>query len=75
MAVSSLDEDTPIIVLKSVFKYYDTNNDGTLDIKEFRNYLCNVGLNGFNDDAIAALADDDGNASIDFNEFVNLIKK
>ena len=75
MAGSTLDEDTPIIVLKSVFKYYDKDGNGKLDMNEFRKYLVNVGLNGFDDDAINALADDDGDATINFNEFVNLIKK
>eukprot|EP01083_Nonionella_stella_P257049 880231_1 len=72
-----LDEDTPDIVLKSIFMYFDANGDGTLDADEFKKYLSSLGLsnNKFQVEALKALSDDNNDGKISFQEFRNFIKK
>eukprot|EP01083_Nonionella_stella_P091362 255433_1 len=76
MAQQPLDEDTPDIVLKSIFKYFDKDGSGFLDKKEFGAYLNSLGLGdqAFKAEALRALSDDDNDGKIDFNEFRNFIK-
>ena len=65
-----LAQETPDIVLSSIFKYYDKDNSGFLDKKEFRLYLKNLGFgNDLQSTTLQALADDNNDGAISFEEF------
>ena len=51
------------------FRSFDTDNSGTMDIAEFRQFMGSLGYPGVIEDALAIL-DEDGNGVISFPEFL-----
>jgi len=58
---------------KELFKTLDTNNSGSLDNKELELALKHTSSRPDQVDFYMELTDDDGNGTLSFNEFMNLI--
>ena len=72
---SSIHPETPNIVLKSIFQRYDADNDGELNEQEFCNALQDLGINDDMEQcALFALADVNNSKTVNFNDFVKLVK-
>eukprot|EP01083_Nonionella_stella_P055718 146873_1 len=70
-----LHSETPDIVLQSVFKKYDDDGSGELDIEEFSDALNDLGvIDEHEQKAIFHLADADNGGTVCINEFIQLIK-
>eukprot|EP01083_Nonionella_stella_P092999 260454_1 len=71
-----LHEDTPIKVLKSVFDYFDQDQNGILDKDEFNTLLSVIGVEDkAAQDACQLLADKNGDGVISKDEFYEWIKE
>ena len=64
-------------IRKEYFEHYDANKNGVLEPTELRKFVDDIcektGMPKFDDDFFSSIwknADDDGNASIDFEEFM-----
>eukprot|EP01083_Nonionella_stella_P093733 262790_1 len=72
---SSINPSAPIIVLKSIFKKYDTDRDGLLNSDEFGNALEDLGIVDETEQrALFALADSNNRKKIHLNDLIKLIK-
>lgn len=65
--------DEQIECLKQSFNAIDTDNNGTLSVDEFRNFMKNNCLDDRFVDAIYKIFDSNGDALLDFNEFLMYI--
>ena len=71
----TLHPDTPDLVLSSIFKKYDTNSNGELDLDEFSNALYDLGISDENTQkALFHLTDTDNGGTIGIDEFIQLVK-
>ena len=67
---SYFDENTPDIVLKSLFQKYDKDNSGQLSMKEIPELLKNdLGLSDEEAETYTLLLDKDASGSLSFDEF------
>jgi len=67
-------EDTPDIVLKSLFQKYDKDSSGQLSVKELPELLTNdLGLSTEQAEAYTLLLDKDASGSLSFDEFKSWI--
>lgn len=67
---SFFDENTPDIVLKSLFNKYDTDGSGSLSTKELPDLLQNdLGLSVEESEMYTLLLDKDANGRLSFDEF------
>ena len=70
-----LHSDTPDMVLKSVFKKYDTDGNGDLDPEEFARALSDLGvIDETEQETLFALADGDNGGTVGAAEFIKLVK-
>ena len=71
----TLHSKTPDMVLQSVFKRYDTDGNGDLDIQEFSRALSDLGvIDEHEQKAIFVLADADNGGTVGTAEFIKLVK-
>ena len=74
-ARSSINRQTPEIVVKSIFKRYDEDHNGHLDLLEFSHACDDLGIvDTYEQRALFALADADNSQTIEYDEFLNLIQ-
>lgn len=61
---------------KTIFKAIDTNNSGTIDLKEFTTALLNLKLEITEEDArrLFNAIDRNGNGALDYVEFLDLMR-
>jgi len=72
---SSINPETPELVIKSIFRRYDEDGNGHLDFSEFTNALDDLGIiDEYEQKALFALADADNSKTIEYDEFLTLIK-
>ena len=59
-----------------IFKVMDNNKNGLLDVDDFRWGLMDYGITLSKEEAVQVLKhfDRDGNGSVDFNEFIRIIR-
>ena len=68
--MSYFDENTPDIVLKSLFQKYDTDNSGLISMSEIPQLLRgDLGLNGDEAETYTLLLDKDASGKLSFDEF------
>jgi len=67
---SYFNTDAPAIVLKSLFKKYDSNNNGYLEESELKHLLQDdLGLSSYQSELYSLLLDKDGDHHVSFDEF------
>ena len=72
---SSINRETPELVIKSIFCRYDDDGNGHLDSEEFANAMDDLGIiDPYEQQALFALADADNSKTIEYEEFLSLIK-
>merc|ERR1712110_931349 len=61
--------------IKEAFDLFDTDQSGTIDLKELRGAMASLGYESKNETVFTMLQelDKDGNASLDFEEFLELM--
>ncbi|VDP68117.1 unnamed protein product [Echinostoma caproni] len=61
--------------IRSAFHFFDTNGDGMITTEELATTMQYLGMQASNSDLLSMIkqADEDGNGSIDFKEFVRMM--
>ena len=73
---SYFDENTPDVVLRSLFSKYDADDSGIIENKEARTLLVeDLGMSNEEAEAAILLNDQDGSGSLAFNEFKAWLNK
>merc|ERR1719233_1508362 len=72
--VSLWGKKIPMYVAKSIFKFFDSNNDGSLNKTEWHEFLKSYGMEDYEKE-FGALVDADGNGKICWQKFKNWIRR
>eukprot|EP01084_Bolivina_argentea_P310004 536301_1 len=76
MTMVALEAHTPVVVLRSIFKQFDDDGNGTLDKQEFNELLSSIGINNQeHKEACALLADENADGVVSEKEFIDWVQK
>ena len=74
-AKSSINRETPELVIKSIFSRCEADGNGHLDPQQIAHAMDDLGIiDPFEQQALFALADADNSKTIEYEEFLSLIK-
>eukprot|EP01084_Bolivina_argentea_P140199 246550_1 len=75
MSMVSIDVHTPVVVLDSIFKSFDEDDNGSLDKNQFSKLLSAIGIDGDQEkEMYQLLADENADGVISLQEFVEWVQ-